>query len=288
MKTKLTFLSSVVILFATAINAQTLTIPAVEQWNRYTVKDEEFSVALPTLPAMTTMKVFVRRVQKKRVERVLIVNAGGVVYSIYACENPEPRQSMEAFITEQNAKPGWDPASERDLTVSGFHGKEYSSLDKTKPVTEQFFATEGRLYRFVASGVPADDAGVRQFFSSITLGKKQKGIKVSDGGGIPLQPDTFERPFVGKDVDIKARLTKKPEPSYTERAKHEQVTGTVVLKAVFSSTGQVTNIRIVQGLPFGLTEKAIEAAKKIKFIPAMKDGKYVSMWMQLEYNFNLY
>ena len=75
MKTKLTLLSSVVILFATAINPQTLTIPPVEQWNRYTVKDEEFSVALPTLPAMTTMKVFVRRVQKKRVERVLIVNA---------------------------------------------------------------------------------------------------------------------------------------------------------------------------------------------------------------------
>ena len=64
--------------------------------------------------------------------------------------------------------------------------------------------------------------------------------------------------------------------------------GTVVLKVVCSSTGQVTNIRIVQELPYGLTERAIVAAKKIKFIPAMKDGRYVSMWMQLEYNFNLY
>jgi len=37
-----------------------------------------------------------------------------------------------------------------------------------------------------------------------------------------------------------------------------------------------------------LLERAIDAAKKIRFIPAVKDGKYVSMWMQLEYNFNLY
>ena len=36
----------------------------------------------------------------------------------------------------------------------------------------------------------------------------------------------------------------------------------------------------------GLTERAIEAAKRIKFTPAMKDGKPVSVWMQLEYNFS--
>ncbi|HEX6283216.1 MAG TPA: energy transducer TonB [Pyrinomonadaceae bacterium] len=44
----------------------------------------------------------------------------------------------------------------------------------------------------------------------------------------------------------------------------------------------------VQGLPYGLTENAVDAAKKIKYFPAIKDGKRVSMWMQLEYNFNLY
>jgi hypothetical protein len=47
----------------------------------------------------------------------------------------------------------------------------------------------------------------------------------------------------------------------------------------------VENIRVVRELPDGLTERAIEAAKKIKFVPAMKNGHAVSMWMQLEYNF---
>jgi hypothetical protein len=48
----------------------------------------------------------------------------------------------------------------------------------------------------------------------------------------------------------------------------------------------VENIRVVSGLPYGLTEQAIASARKIKFTPAMKDGKPVSMWMQLEYNFD--
>jgi TonB family protein len=80
----------------------------------------------------------------------------------------------------------------------------------------------------------------------------------------------------------------KPEPRYTEQARMDQVTGTVVLRAVFSSTGAVTNIATIKDLPGGLTERAINAAKQIKFIPAIKDGHFVSMWMQLEYNFNLY
>jgi len=98
----------------------------------------------------------------------------------------------------------------------------------------------------------------------------------------------YSKIFTGKDVTSKARLISKPEPQYTEEARKNQITGTVVLKVVFSSGGQVTNIRTVSGLPNGLTERAIAAARQIKFVPATKDGHQVSMWMQLEYNFNLY
>ena len=98
----------------------------------------------------------------------------------------------------------------------------------------------------------------------------------------------YSKIFTGKDVTTKARLISKPEPQYTEDARKNQITGTVVLKVVFASNGSVTNIRTVSGLPYGLTERAIAAARQIKFTPATKDGHQVSMWMQLEYNFNLY
>jgi TonB family protein len=80
----------------------------------------------------------------------------------------------------------------------------------------------------------------------------------------------------------------KPEPQYTDEARRNQITGTVVLRVVFSRFGDVTNVRAVQSLPFGLTEKAIAAARQIRFLPAIKDGRPVSVYMQLEYNFNLY
>lgn len=90
------------------------------------------------------------------------------------------------------------------------------------------------------------------------------------------------------EVDQRARLLSKPEPQYTEEARRNQVSGTVMLRAVFASSGEVIQIRALNTLPFGLTERAIAAAREIRFVPAMKSGRPVSVYMQLEYNFNLY
>jgi hypothetical protein len=46
-------------------------------------------------------------------------------------------------------------------------------------------------------------------------------------------------------------------------------------------------VRVVRGLPYGLTEKAIEAAKKLRFTPAIIDGRSVEVEMKLVYNFSL-
>jgi TonB family protein len=286
MKTKLPLLICILFI-AGAVKAQTSVGFGPAMWPRYTVKGEQFSVALPTIPSMTTSKVPLARTKKNRVEQVLQASAGGVDYSIYVYENPKPRQSLEDFIREQTANPARDVMIERTLSIDGCAGKEYSYRVNDKPATEQFFAAEGRLYRFVASGAPTGHAGVQQFFSSLAFGKKRESLEVSDGRGEALTSDT-EKVYTGREVDTKVRLVSKPEPSYTDSARGAEITGTVILRAVFSATGRVTNIRVVQGLPRGLTERSIAAARKIMFIPATKDGKPVSMWMQLEYNFSLF
>lgn len=116
-------------------------------------------------------------------------------------------------------------------------------------------------------------------------GDRNEGGGGPGGGGGGLDPNKI---YSGKDVSSKARVLSKPEPQYTEEARKNQIVGTVVLRAIFTSTGQVSSIRAVSGLPFGLTERAIAAARQIKFSPATKDGHPVSMYIQLEYNFNLY
>ncbi|MEK6283753.1 MAG: TonB family protein [Acidobacteriota bacterium] len=94
--------------------------------------------------------------------------------------------------------------------------------------------------------------------------------------------------FTGKMVTQKARVVSKPEPQYTESARKAGVEGTVVLRTIFASDGEVKDVFVVQALGYGLTTEAIRAARQIKFQPAVKDGRPVSMYIQLEYNFNLY
>jgi TonB family protein len=94
--------------------------------------------------------------------------------------------------------------------------------------------------------------------------------------------------YPAREVTQRARVVFKPEPQYTEAARRNGTTGTVILRVVFSSSGEVTNIQAVQKLGDGLTEKAIAAARLIRFVPATRQGQPVSMYMQLEYNFNLY
>ena len=84
------------------------------------------------------------------------------------------------------------------------------------------------------------------------------------------------------------RVLDKPEPAYTEVARQHGVGGTVTLRCVFMADGTVKHFLVVAGLPDGLTEQAIQAARDIKFIPATKDGKPVSMWMELQYNFRVF
>jgi Gram-negative bacterial TonB protein C-terminal len=91
-----------------------------------------------------------------------------------------------------------------------------------------------------------------------------------------------------KEVTTRPRIIAKPEPSYTELARQHQVKGIVVLRAIFADDGKVHFIVPLKRLPDGLTLEAMNAAKQIKFVPATKDGRPVSMWLQLEYNFNLF
>jgi hypothetical protein len=92
------------------------------------------------------------------------------------------------------------------------------------------------------------------------------------------------------------RVEKKPEPLYSVGSGEADCV--IVLRAVFDRKGKVTNIKFIEARsekPNGCAKEevktfkkdSIAAAREIKFVPAMKDGQPVSMWMQLEYGFSL-
>jgi len=91
----------------------------------------------------------------------------------------------------------------------------------------------------------------------------------------------------------KAVVKSKPEPHYPKEARKRRIEGTIVLRAIFRASGEVTDIKFVRVIPEDIPDEVVEAlttecvrvARKIKFEPAMKDGHAVSMYVQLEYNF---
>lgn len=93
------------------------------------------------------------------------------------------------------------------------------------------------------------------------------------------------RIYEPKEVSLRPKISSKPSPGYSAEALAHSVRGRVVLKAVLCRNGKITDVQVIESLPFGMTEKAIEAARQIKFEPAEKNGRRVSEVFRLEYNF---
>jgi protein TonB len=106
----------------------------------------------------------------------------------------------------------------------------------------------------------------------------------------PLPPEIVdgERIYTSKEVDQKARIHTKPTPGYTREARRHLTRGSVIVRVMLAADETVKHIEVLTGLPNGLSQKAIEAAQKIKFTPAIKGGKPVSVWVEVEYQFRIY
>jgi TonB family protein len=84
------------------------------------------------------------------------------------------------------------------------------------------------------------------------------------------------------------RVLYSPDPEYSDEARKAKYQGSVVLWIVVGSDGRVRDIRVQRTLGLGLDEKAIEAVRKWKFEPAMKNGQPVAVQVNVEVNFRLY
>jgi TonB family protein len=265
---------------------------APTEWQRYTIKGEEFSVLLPTAPAMATYELRKDPFSKGRIRYIIGAYSQGVVYAIYVAER---KQSLDEYIGQSRySSPN---ESKREVKVGDFTGKEYAFQDSDIKRVTQYFITKRYLYSFIAQGsyLGNPDRDIPRFLGSIKFQPEGNDLAIVDGPGEQPAIDATAttagsdaRIVSGRETTTRARVITKPEPTYTEAARKNQVTGTVVLRCVFTSSGTVTNIRATSELPQGLTEQAIASAKQIRFLPAIKDGHFVSMYIQLEYNFNLY
>ena len=187
---------------------------------------------------------------------------------------------------------------ERDVTLDRFPGHEYQFLMGDTPGVSRIYITKRHFYTLIWMNIViADLPGEVHpdwFLDSFRLGKlntASTGVRRDTAGMDSGIAGLVEYGIGDKSRERssgKAVILSKPEPTYTENARRNQVAGTVVLRVVLHASGHVSEIRVVRGLPYGLTKRAMEAAKRIKFKPAMKDGRAISQFMIIEYNFSPY
>ena len=101
------------------------------------------------------------------------------------------------------------------------------------------------------------------------------------------QKPTDDKVYEAKEVDSRIKILSKPEAEYTNEATEQHVVGVVRLSAVFTGSGEIRNIEVVNGLPAGLSEQAVAVARQITFSPAMKDGHPVSQRVMIVYTFEI-
>lgn len=261
-------------------------------WQRYQSKG--FSVILPEAPTTLDVLLPSKFDEAKRTGWLFTAYEDKVVYVVLVCPRRGDRLSrfiseVEKYNTEAKAQ-----NFDHDFSGSGFTGKQYSFVNSQGfSGIVRFYETKSKVFVVQAHGEKVDTPSVKQFFESFAVTDDEMANSVvytdadltrSDQEADAARSETFK----GKELSTKPRVLIKPEPMYSEAARQNQVTGRVVLRSIFAANGRVIALQVVKKLPDGLTDRAILAARSVRFIPGTKDGRVVNMYVQLEYNFNLY
>lgn len=116
----------------------------------------------------------------------------------------------------------------------------------------------------------------------------ERGQLEAFGGQVSMlvEADEARAAFLSSELDKRALITRRPHPGFTEEARRNNVHGRVRLRAVLAADGSVRHVLVLEGLTHGLTEECVNAARGIRFTPAVKNGRPVSQFIVLEYNFN--
>jgi periplasmic protein TonB len=109
------------------------------------------------------------------------------------------------------------------------------------------------------------------------------GYGPGDGGG--TGGDSYHRGQGASDPSVLSQV----DPEFSEEARKAKFQGLCVLTIIVEADGTPSNIRVRGGLGMGLDEKAIEAVKKWRFRPSMKNGHPVRYGpVEVDVDFHLY
>jgi TonB family protein len=287
---------------------------AEANWEKYNFREHNFSVLLPKLPVV--IKTQNIGISEQREEFGAYSN--GVVYmvaSVFELKDNEQKnvQVVKEAFSENNYALRLSEIRHRyraldliEMSVNrnNLKGARFSNGEWTFEL--YFIPQQKRWYELWAVNREKSNPEINRFFESFKIESNATGKIVGTGAPAIIGdvtrlkynlPNQEPKEIGLKDPNVpnrrqnvfeSARIVLMPRPSYTEEARKAGEHGIVRLRVTFASNGTVTDIQPDNNLPNGLTDSAINAAKKILFVPAAVNKEFVSTSKIIEYNFTAY
>jgi len=107
----------------------------------------------------------------------------------------------------------------------------------------------------------------------------------------PTPPPRAPKPAEPADTGVErgASLVELPSPQYPNYCRKRGQEGTVVLEVEVLADGTAGEIRVVQASRYSrLTTAAVEAARRARFAPALRDGRAVVSTVTIPFRFELH
>lgn len=118
------------------------------------------------------------------------------------------------------------------------------------------------------------------------------GASLANSGKGTEALEAFMKPGGGLKIDYKyekeLKVIKKSPAPYTDSARRKGIEGTIDAIVEFKGDGKVGFVIITKGLPEGLNENVVDAARKVKFEAAIRNGRPVSVVKMMQYTFDTY
>ena len=248
-------------------------------WQEIAPDGEEFFVTMPDAPQVS------RGTRYFYLNRDVLVNFAvytlvhdNTLFVIQSYELPKPKELLNDLFWNRKKLVKFGA----DLQSNGYKGKRFTQKGDSVFHSGSYFIAQRHLYIVDCARRDSPDPDMDRFLNSFAI--RTAGQRTLP---LPLSQTSLDRVYSGKEVTRKVIVLSQLEPNFTPEARAAHITGSVTLRARFSSSGLISDVEVLAGLPAGITEQAIQASKNIVFIPAERDGKPVSQNLEITYSFIL-
>ncbi len=187
-------------------------------------------------------------------------------------------------LPELAGRPEWTPAERPVFAVRQVRFRP------PPPAAEPVIPRPRERRRVIPVPDPTPDEpeplAVEYELPAVEIADLDLALGIPESPGADLGPAAGQPLPVGGDVLPPEKLFG-PPPPYTEEARQGRIQGLVILEAIIDVMGQVTDVRVLKGLPMGLTESAVEVARTWKYRPATRNGLPVPVFFNLTIRFSL-